>query len=465
MKRTARVVLATGVALSVIVPISSGAASAAPAGQPSTTETTITVVDGDSLSGLAWRHGVRLSALLRANSLELTTIIHPGDTLVIPAGASAASTVNSTSRSTKPAAASNGTGSSYTVEAGDALFLIAWRHGVTLGALLQANDMSATDVIIPGQRLRIPPATRPAPTPRPSAASAAPDAAPSTGAARSSGSSYTVVAGDALFLIAMRHGVTISALLRANDISLTSTIFPGQRLQIPPATRPAPIPRPSAASTAPDAAPSTGAARSSGSSYTVVAGDALFLIAMRHGVTISALLRANDISLTSTIFPGQRLQIPPATRPAPTPRTTASSATPEPTAVPQASTSASSLQTMLSYATAQVGAPYKFFSAGPDAFDCSGLVVAAFRQVGISVPHQSRALARLGESVDWRTSKISAGDLVFTSATNDPNMITHVGIALDSQRWVQAVGHGRPVTIGSLPSDSKIMAVQRIGLP
>ena len=388
MKRTARVVLATGVALSVIVPISSGAASAAPAGQPSTTETTITVVDGDSLSGLAWRHGVRLSALLRANSLELTTMIHPGDTLVIPAGASAASTVNSTSRSTKPAAASNGTGSSYTVEAGDALFLIAWRHGVTLGALLQANDMSATDVIIPGQRLRIPPATRPAPTPRPSAASAAPDAAPSTGAARSSGSSYTVVAGDALFLIAMRHGVTISALLRANDISLTSTIFPGQRLQIPPATRPAP-----------------------------------------------------------------------------TPRTTASSATPEPTAVPQASTSASSLQTMLSYATAQVGAPYKFFSAGPDAFDCSGLVVAAFRQVGISVPHQSRALARLGESVDWRTSKISAGDLVFTSATNDPNMITHVGIALDSQRWVQAVGHGRPVTIGSLPSDSKIMAVQRIGLP
>ena len=120
---------------------------------------------------------------------------------------------------------------------------------------------------------------------------------------------------------------------------------------------------------------------------------------------------------------------------------------------------------MLSYLTAQVGAPYKFFSAGPKAFDCSGLVVAAFRQVGVSVPHQSRALAKLGTSIDWRRGSISAGDLVFTSATNDPDMITHVGIALDSRRWIHAVGHGKTVTIGSLPSDSKIMAVQRIALP
>ncbi len=120
---------------------------------------------------------------------------------------------------------------------------------------------------------------------------------------------------------------------------------------------------------------------------------------------------------------------------------------------------------MVSHAVAQVGAPYKFFSAGPATFDCSGLVVAAFRQIGISVTHQSRALARTGTSVDWRSEPISAGDLVFTSATNDPDMITHVGIAIDSRRWVQAVGFGRTVTIGSLPSDSKIMAVQRIAMP
>ena len=109
--------------------------------------------------------------------------------------------------------------------------------------------------------------------------------------------------------------------------------------------------------------------------------------------------------------------------------------------------------------------PYKFFSAGPDTFDCSGLVVAAFRQIGMSVPHQSRALARLGNAVDWRSEPIAAGDLVFTSAVGDPELITHVGIALDSLRWVHAVGFGRTVTIGTLPSTDRIMAVRRIALP
>ena len=120
---------------------------------------------------------------------------------------------------------------------------------------------------------------------------------------------------------------------------------------------------------------------------------------------------------------------------------------------------------LLSYATAQVGVPYQFFSAGPDTFDCSGLVVAAFRQIGMSVPHQSRALAKLGSPVDWRAEPIAAGDLVFTSAVGDPAQITHVGIALDSRRWVHAVGFGRTVSIHSLPAPDRIMAVQRIALP
>jgi hypothetical protein len=44
-------------------------------------------------------------------------------------------------------------------------------------------------------------------------------------------------------------------------------------------------------------------------------------------------------------------------------------------------------------------------------------------------------------------------------------LITHVGIALDSNRWVHAIGYGRTVSIGSLPSTDRIMAVQRIALP
>jgi LysM repeat protein len=336
MNRTARIILATGVALTVTLPIFGGVVAAAPAGGGSTdtttVETTVVVRNGDSLAGVAWRHGIRLSALLRANSLQVTSVIHPGDTLVIPAGATVPTGALSSTRSARPSttttapastASAAGTGSTtsdYVVRSGDALASIAWRHGVSLGALVKANNIEVTNVILPGQTLRIPPATRPIPTTV--AAPAAPAATSSPAAA----------------------GVTQ-----------------------PPVT--------------------TAAARGN------------------------------------------------------------------------------SLQTLLSYATAQVGVPYKFFSAGPDTFDCSGLVVAAFRQIGMSVPHQSRALARLGSAVDWRSESISAGDLVFTSAVGDPNLITHVGIALDSRRWVHAVGFGRTVSIGTLPSADRIMAVQRIALP
>ena len=383
MNRTVRIIVATSVALAVAVPAFAGTASAAPP-ESTTTSTTITIRSGDSLAGLAWRHGVSLSAILRANSLELTSMIHPGDKLVIPAGASTASIGRRTSASSTAATSSRSAG----------------------------------------------------------------------------GSDHVVAAGDALSLIALRHGVRLSALLEANDIELTSLILPGQRLRIPAASgqvsnrsaagRAAASPQTNATSNARTTS-STGA----GFDYVVRAGDALSLIAWRHGVRLSALLEANGISATSLIMPGRRLRIPSAIRSVPTSNRTQSAAP----------AGASSVNKMLSYATAQVGAPYRFFSAGPKTFDCSGLVVAAFRQIGINVPHQSRALAKLGRSIDWRRAPISAGDLVFTSATNDPDMITHVGIALNSQRWIHAVGHGKTVTIGSLPSDSKIMAVQRIAMP
>jgi cell wall-associated NlpC family hydrolase len=163
------------------------------------------------------------------------------------------------------------------------------------------------------------------------------------------------------------------------------------------------------------------------------------------------------------------LQIPPATMPIPagapaTPAAGVPAAPAAATPAAPATPTGTKLDAMLSFLRAQVGAPYRFFSAGPDAYDCSGLVVAAFRSVGRSVPHQSRALARLGAAVDWRTQPIVSGDLVFTSVFDDPNRITHVGVALDATTWVHAVGVGRSVSITNLPPADRIMAVQRVGL-
>ena len=52
-----------------------------------TSATPYTVRAGDSLAGIANRYGLRLGALLQTNSLTISSIIHPGDELTLPAGA------------------------------------------------------------------------------------------------------------------------------------------------------------------------------------------------------------------------------------------------------------------------------------------------------------------------------------------------------------------------------------------
>lgn len=67
---------------------------------------------------------------------------------------------------------------------------------------------------------------------------------------------------------------------------------------------------------------------------------------------------------------------------------------------PSTSTKASTLgQKAANYALAQVGKDYAYGKTGPDAFDCSGLVVAAYRSVGLTAPHSHAGQASMGTSV------------------------------------------------------------------
>ena len=254
---------------------------------------------------------------------------------------------------------------------------------------------------------------------------------------------YTVKPGDNLAGIARKLGMPLVDLLAANDMTATSVIHPGNTLSIPGSTAAAP--------------PNTAASVAPASPYTVVSGDYLAGIAKNNGVTLKALLAANSLLVTSAIHPGQVLQVPPATKSiAPAANSTSS---------PAGGSVTTPTQTLVTYLRAQVGKPYKFFTAGPETFDCSGLVVAGYKQLGITLIHQSRMQATMGTAVDWRTEPLVAGDLVFMRSSNDPTQIGHVGIALDSKTWIQAVGTGIPVRIRPLPSDDKIEAVRRILQP
>lgn len=93
-------------------------------------------------------------------------------------------------------------------------------------------------------------------------------------------------------------------------------------------------------------------------------------------------------------------------------------------------------------AMAQLGKPYVWAAAGPDAFDCSGLVAYAFGAVGKPLPHSTYALYSMGVPVS--SDQLQPGDLVFFDG------LGHVGIYIGGGEFVHAPHSGDVVKISSL---------------
>jgi cell wall-associated NlpC family hydrolase len=91
-------------------------------------------------------------------------------------------------------------------------------------------------------------------------------------------------------------------------------------------------------------------------------------------------------------------------------------------------------------ALTKVGDPYVWGAAGPSAFDCSGLVVWAYAQIGISLQHFTGDLWNEGEHIS--RSQLEPGDLVFFFPD-----IGHVGIYVGDGMMVDAPTFGQPVQV------------------
>ncbi|MER7008732.1 C40 family peptidase [Dactylosporangium sp. NPDC000555] len=93
--------------------------------------------------------------------------------------------------------------------------------------------------------------------------------------------------------------------------------------------------------------------------------------------------------------------------------------------------------TVVNFALAQVGKPYVYARSGPDSYDCSGLVMAAYARVGIKLPHQSEQIAARGRQVP--SGQWLPGDVIHTSG--------HVAIYIGNGKMVEAANPSAGVRV------------------
>jgi peptidoglycan DL-endopeptidase CwlO len=119
------------------------------------------------------------------------------------------------------------------------------------------------------------------------------------------------------------------------------------------------------------------------------------------------------------------------------------------TSVPTSGNASAAVQ----YAMAQVGKAYVYGAAGPNAFDCSGLTMAAWRQAGVSLPHSSSAQQGFGTPVS--ASNLRPGDLVFYYQP-----VSHVGMYIGNGMIVNAENPSAGIRVAPLYSMPFVGAVR-----
>lgn len=134
---------------------------------------------------------------------------------------------------------------------------------------------------------------------------------------------------------------------------------------------------------------------------------------------------------------------PSATKPAA--GTTAKTTASKPAAVQVAAPASSKVSAALAFARAQLGKPYVYGAAGPNAYDCSGLVQAAYKAAGISLPRVTTAQFAADAKVS--TSSLQPGDLVFYYSG-----ISHVGIYIGDGQIIHAPNSRSVVKIAPVDS-------------
>ncbi|WP_231557283.1 C40 family peptidase [Deinococcus sp. YIM 77859] len=226
--------------------------------------------------------------------------------------------------------------------------------------------------------------------------------------------------GDTAYSLARAHGLTVEALLTLNGLA-SPNLRAGQvlRVQVQPP-------------------------------YTVQRGDTAYSLARRFGVSVDALLALNGLPRDALLEVGQVLRIPPPGPGAPAPL--ARPVAPAPAVTALSSQPSGGLPgNWRDAAMALLGVPYVYGGTSPSGLDCSGFVLQVFAPLGISLPRRSADQAQVGLPVT--PQELQPGDLVFFD-TVGRGEVTHVGIYLGDDQFVNANSYRGQVTVDRLLGDT-----------
>ncbi len=242
-----------------------------PEGFPTPTPTPFryTVQEGDTLSEIAQRFNVSTQAILEVNTIPNPDQLVPGHVLIIPNAQIPEELQAAEEPAETPGDGTSGELYRYVVQPGDTLLSIALEFGVELDELMAANNITDPNTIRVGQELVIP--------------GYRPDGGRTTQVI------HVVQPGETLFSIAQRYGVEMEVIVEANGLADPNNLRAGQELVIP--------------GVAVESTPKRQV-------HVVQPGETLLSIARQYGVTLEALLAANDIQDPNLVQVGQELVIP-----------------------------------------------------------------------------------------------------------------------------------------------------------
>ena len=409
-------------------------------------DTTHHVVKNDTVWDLSQKYGVSIQSIEQLNKINTDThLIREGQTLTIPTtGKTAAKTATKTSQ--------------VTVKAGDTLWALAQKYGTTVEKLRQLNGLASDaylihvgDVIKVDGQVTTTTTTNAQATSTVSseanqtsqAASTASSEASQTSQATSTASSeasqaastsqaatpyvaanhvtYTVQAGDSLYTIAQKYGVTVDSLRQANTLGATLQV--GQSLTVNDPTK---NPQASVAASQAEQTPAQTTTTSQATQATQ---------------TTQAATTTNQVAQTTsqtTSQPAAQTQTSQASQ------TTQTSQQTQASQAQVATPSSYSVSALLSYAQTFTGVPYVLGGTTPAGFDCSGFTQYVFNHFGKNIGRTTYQQQYAGTKL--AVSSAQPGDLLFWGAYGSAY---HVGIYLGGSSYIAAPEPGESVSVKS----------------